>query len=87
MHDADAATFEKIAPLLDEVRARPQLEEKEPGAFYAEARLFLRFVEDDEAVYADLRWPRGHEFDRFEVSSEVGRRQLLSALDSRFGRH
>jgi hypothetical protein len=87
MHDADHATFEKIAALLEAVRARPQLQEKEPGAFYREGRLFLRFVEDDDAVYADLRWPRGHEFDRFEVSSDIGQRQLLSALDSRFKPH
>jgi hypothetical protein len=87
MHDADAATFDKIAPLLEAVRARPELEEKSPGAFYAEARLFLRFVEDDDAVYADLRWAHGHEFDRFEVSSDMGRRQLLSVLDSRFKPH
>lgn len=87
MHDADTATFEKIEPLLRAVRARPELAEKSPGQFYAEARLFLRFVEDDDAVYADLRWPHGHEFDRFEVSSDIGRRQLLSALGSRFQRH
>lgn len=87
MHDADPATFSKIGPLLQAVRARPELDEKTPGEFYAEARLFLRFVEDDDAVYADLRWPHGHEFDRFEVSSDIGQRQLLSVLDSRFQRH
>lgn len=87
MHEARPETLKKLEPLIEEVRRRPQLEEKAPGEFYAESRLFLRFMEDGEACYADLRWPHGHEFDRFEVGSEVGARQLLSALDSRFGRH
>lgn len=87
MHEAGPQTLKKLEPLIEEVRRRPQLEEKAPGAFYAESRLFLRFMEDGEACYADLRWPHGHEFDRFEVGSEVGRRQLLSALDSRFESH
>lgn len=87
MHEAGPETLKKLEPLIDEVRQRPQLEEKAPGAFYAESRLFLRFMEDGETCYADLRWPHGHEFDRFEVGSDVGRRQLLSALDSRFEKH
>lgn len=87
MHEARPETLERLSNLIDELRRRPQLEEKAPGAFYAESRLFLRFMEDGETCYADLRWPHGHEFDRFEVGSDIGRRQLLSALDSRFEKH
>ena len=86
MTDASRQALEK-AELLSELRRRPQLEEKEPGTFYAEARVFVRLVERDDGLYADLRWPRGHEFDRFEVGSDIGLRQLLSALDSRFEKH
>jgi hypothetical protein len=45
---AGAETIQRLAGLLTELRQRPLLKEKTPGAFYVKSKAFLHFHEDAE---------------------------------------
>ena len=79
MRHAGEAALSALAPLLEEVRKRPQLRERRHGIFYQGGRARLHFHEDASGLYADLR--TGAEWLRFDVTGQTGRDDLLRRLD------
>jgi hypothetical protein len=80
MKHAGPATLARIAPLLEELRARPVLREKRPGVFYLKSRAFMHFHDDPSGVFADVRL--AEEFVRLPVTSSSQQSDLLERIDS-----
>ncbi len=81
MKHAGAAALDRLAGLLEEIRARPALQERNPGIFYHKSKAFLHFHEDPAGLFADLRGAAG--FERYPVNSNSERRRLLDRIDAR----
>ena len=79
MRHAGPATLARIAPLLDELRARPELRERRPGCFELGSRAFLHFHDDPAGIFADVRL--GGDFVRLPVSSRSEQADLLDRID------
>lgn len=79
MKRAGTATLERIAPLLEQLRANAVLREKRPGYFYLGAREVLHFHDDPTGVFADLRLGEG--FVRLCVTSTAEQAELLGRID------
>lgn len=83
MKHATATALDQLEPLLAELRALPGLQEKGRGVFYRKGRAFLHFHEDPRGLFGDIRDAAGHDFDRFDVTGEAGRRELMAAARAR----
>lgn len=88
MKHAGPATLARIAPLLDELRARAVLREMRPGVFYLKSRAFLHFHDDPSGIFADVRL--SDDFIRLPVTTNSEQSDLLeriadclSAIESR----
>lgn len=57
-HASDAA-LDQLEPLLDELRAIPELRERKRGVFYRSSRAFIHFHESGDEQFADLRTDAG----------------------------
>jgi hypothetical protein len=79
MKRAGAATLERIAPLLRQLRAHPVLREGRPGHFYLRSREVLHFHDDPAGVFADLRLAGG--FERLCVTTSAEQAELLGRID------
>ena len=79
MKHAGPATFARIAPLLEALRARNVLREPREGVFYLKSRAFLHFHDDPCGVFADLRLAEG--FVRLPVTSMSQQSDLLERID------
>lgn len=79
MRHAGPATLERIAPLLEALRARPALRERRPGVFSLGSRAFLHFHDDPAGVFADVRLAEG--FVRQRVSTAAEQAELLGRID------
>ncbi len=79
MKRAGTATLERIAPLLEQLRAQAALRERRPGCFHLGAREVLHFHDDPTGVFADLRLAEG--FVRLCVTSAAEQADLLERLD------
>lgn len=83
MKHATPTALDALEPLLEELRALPGLKERVRGVFYRKGRAFLHFHEDPKGLFADLRDPADHDFDRFDVTRDSGRRDLAAAAKAR----
>ena len=81
MKHAGPNALARIAPLLEELRARPVLRERRPGIFELKSRAFLHFHDDPSGVFADVRL--GADFVRMPVTSSSEQADLLQRIDDR----
>ena len=79
MKHAGPATLARIAPLLQELRARPVLREMRPGVFYLKSCAFFHFHDDPSGVFADVRL--ADEFVRLPVTSRSEQSDLIGQID------
>ena len=79
MKHATATALDQLEPLLAEIRTLAGLKEKSRGVFYFKSKAFLHFHEDPKGLFADVRDATGRDFDRFNVSEEIGRAALIGA--------
>jgi hypothetical protein len=79
MKHAGPGTLARIAPLLEELRARSALRERRPGVFELKSRAFLHFHDDPSGIFADVRLTEG--FVRFPVTSRSEQSDLLERID------
>ncbi len=71
------AGLERIAPLLEELRALSELREGQPGTFFRGSRPFLHFhYHPDGNIVADVRLSDGG-FTPFDVSEEGEQQEHL----------
>ena len=83
MKHATPAVLDTIEPLLAEIRALGGLTETSRGIFYLKRRAFLHFHEDPKGLFADVRDAEGRNFERIDITQELGRRALLAAARER----
>lgn len=83
MKHASSASLDVLEPLLAELRVVPGLLEKSRGVFYRRGRAFLHFHEDPKGLFADVRDAEGRDFERIDVTEDVGRAALLAAVAAR----
>ena len=75
------AGLEQLASLLDGLRSLSELREGRPGTFQHGSVPFLHFhYHPDGTIVADARLSK-RGFTQFDVSEEVGQRDLLSAIE------
>ena len=79
------AGLQRLAGLLDELRALSELREGRPGTFQRGSSPFLHFhYHSDGTIVADVRLSsRG--FIPFDVSEEAGQQEVLSAIEQHLG--
>lgn len=83
MKHAGEQALDQLEPLLGELRALPGMVEKKRGVFYRKSKAFLHFHEDPRGLFADLRDATGEDFDRFDVTNEPGRVELVATTRAR----
>jgi hypothetical protein len=83
MRHARPEDLDRIEPLLEALRGLPGFKEKSRGVFYFKSRAWLHFHEDPKGLFADLRTADGTDFERFDVTLDAGREQLLSETRTR----
>ena len=79
MKHADAATLATLSDLIENLRKRSALVEKQLGVFYTKSRAFLHFHQDPTGLFADLR--DGGDWQRFPVNNPDECAMLLAAVD------
>src|SRR4030095_9790486 len=79
MKHAGPRTLDRIAPLLEELRARDVLRERRPGVFELKSRAFLHFHDDPSGIFADVRL--ADDFVRMPVTSRSQQADLLDRID------
>ncbi len=74
------AGLQRLAGLLDELRALEGLREKRPGTFSHRSRAFLHFhYHPDGRIVADAKLSDAG-FSRFDVSEPSGQQELLAGI-------
>lgn len=84
MKHAGRETLARLFPLLQELRARPELRERRVGVFTLRSRAFLHFHEDPGGVYADVRL--AEDFVRLPVTSREQQAELVARVDAHLAR-
>jgi hypothetical protein len=79
MKHATSTALDELSELLDQIRIREGLREKNPGVFYRKSKSFLHFHEDAAGLFADLS--EGTDFDRYPVNTRQEWNILLAAID------
>lgn len=79
------AGLERLAGLLDQLRALPELREGRPGRFQHGSHPLLHFhYHPDGTIVADAKLSK-RRITEFDVSDEAGQQELLSAIESYLG--
>ena len=79
MKHASSDALRGLSDLLDQIRVKDGIKEKNLGIFYRKSKAFLHFHEDPAGLFADLKV--GAEFDRYPVNTKREWNALLSAID------
>jgi hypothetical protein len=79
MKHAGQSALSRLEPLLAELRQIGGLVERSRGVFYRRGRAWLHFHEHGDRLFADLRAVDGGDFERIDVSDEIGQAALLKA--------
>ena len=79
MKRAGVTTLERIAPLLQELRAHWALRERTPGHFFLGRREVLHFHDDPAGVFADIRLSGG--FVRLPATTEAEQAEVLGRIE------
>ncbi len=77
MAHAGPDALAKLQELLRQLRAVPQLREKQPGAFQLVGQAFVQFHESDGRLHADLKKVSGAGFDRYPVDTAPEQRKFV----------
>ena len=82
MKHAGSDTLARLEPLLQRLRALPELKEPRPGAFYRRSRAFLHFHDDPTGLYADVRLDQYGDFERFKVETDDQGAALIALIQA-----
>jgi hypothetical protein len=78
MRHANPEDLDKLEALLAQLRAIPQLRERNRGSFSRGSRAFLHFHEHDGDLFVDVRL--GTKFERVKVSGPVEQADFLTRV-------
>jgi hypothetical protein len=73
----------KLNELIRQIRAIPQLREKERGAYYLLGQVFLQFRDDGGKPVAELKKASGMGVDRFPIDDAPQQRKLVDEAKRR----
>jgi hypothetical protein len=73
----------KLVELVRQVRAIPQLREKQKGSYDLLGQRFIDLREDGETLYADLRKASGSGTERFPLDDSPQRRKFVDEAKRR----
>jgi hypothetical protein len=76
---ASAAALQGLSELLEQIRVKDGIKEKNLGIFYRKSKAFLHFYEDPAGLFADLSMDT--DFVRYPVNTKNQWRALLAAID------
>jgi hypothetical protein len=85
MKHAGTAALDRLEPLLARLRQFAPLKERGRGVFYLKSKAFLHFHEDPAGLFADLRGPNDHDFERFQVDTPEAQDALMALTRRRAG--
>ena len=83
MAHAGPEALATLQELIRQLRAIPQVREKQPGIFYLVGQAFVHFHETDGALHADLKKASGTGFDRFAVATSPDQRKFIDEAKRR----
>jgi len=72
-------TLERIAPLLNYLRAQPTLREVKRAAFHLKGRDFIHFHEEPEGIFADVLLSKGRV--RMPVTTQAEQSELMDRIE------
>jgi hypothetical protein len=73
----------KLNELIRQIRAIPQLREKERGTYYLLGQVFLQIRDDGGKPFAELKKASGMGIDRFAVDDAPQQRKLVDEAKRR----
>ena len=79
MKHASHMSLDRLAPLLEQLRAISGLIERTPGSFYRRSAAFLHFHEDPTGLFADVKLNLVS-FERLPVNTRAEQSALLRAV-------
>lgn len=79
MRRAGPNMLARISPLLEDLRAHPELREKRPGCFYLRGNELLHFHETSQGVVAEVHF--AHRSARLPVTTRSEQLDLLAYIE------
>ncbi len=83
MAHAGPEALARLQELIRQLRAIPQLREKQPGTFYLTGQAFVHFHETDGKLHGDLKKASGSGFDRYAVDTAPEQRKFIDEAKRR----
>jgi hypothetical protein len=83
MARAEPEALAKLQELLRQLRAIPQVREKQAGIFHLAGQAFIHFHDTDGKLHADLKKASGTGFDRYAVDTAPEQRKLVDEAKRR----
>ena len=72
-----------LQPLIRQLRAIPQVREKQAGIFYLVGQAFVHFHDDGGKLFGDLKKASGMGFDRLAVDTAPDQRKFIDEAKRR----
>ena len=83
MARAGPEALAKLQETVRQLRAIPQLRERQPGIFHLTGQAFVHFHDDGGALHADLKKVTGMGFDVFAVDTAPDQRKFVDEAKRR----
>ncbi len=72
-----------LQALIRQLRAIPQVREKQVGIFYLVGQAFVHFHDEDGKLFGDLKKASGMGFDRYPVDTAPDQRKFIDEAKRR----
>ena len=83
MAHAGPEALAKLQDLIRQLRAIPQVREKQPGVFYLLGQAFVHFHDEGGKLHADLKKAAGMGFDRCPIDAPPEQRKFIDEAKRR----
>ena len=86
MAHAGSEALANLQPLIRQLRAIPQVREKQPGTFDLGGQAFVHFHDEGGKLLGDLKKASGMGFDRYPVDAPPDQRKFIDEAKRRAGK-
>ncbi|MGI9024114.1 MAG: hypothetical protein ACR2GP_00740 [Burkholderiaceae bacterium] len=83
MAHAGTEALATLQPLIRQLRAIPQVREKQAGIFYLVGQAFVHFHDEGGKLFGDLKKGSGMGFDRYPVDTAPDQRKFIDEAKRR----
>ena len=77
MAHAGPEALAKLQSMIHQLRAIPQVREKQAGIFYLVGQAFVHFHDEGGKLFGDLKKASGMGFDRYPVDTPPDQRKFI----------